>query len=151
MEFSEVGKEVLRGKQVLRTSSAAQSCLRALLERPEFLGSEQKSQLAALVGPEWRRLGVDIEKHKKWSERAGELLRAIDGTPGQALSDVHWTSLLGQAQEAVKEAQVAVRRIQFSLSIEDLGGGSIRRPEDPGGGSIRRPEDPGGGSIRRPF
>jgi hypothetical protein len=183
MEFSERGKERLPGKEgllgrqnlegreglqnVLDVSSVAQSRLSVLLERPECLRWEHRKELRALVGPEWRQLGADIERYMNWSARATSLLRAIDQTPQSALADSEWTALLREAHKAVDETHTAVHRINFSmnvhvparsiLSLEDadteriLGpeGRSTRRILGVEGGSTRRIPDPEGRSTRR--
>jgi hypothetical protein len=102
------------------TFMPAQACLHALLEKPESLTPEQERALEALVGPDWRQLGVDIEQHRSWSARASTLLRSIDLTPHTAVSDSEWTALLSEARKAVAEAHVAANQIKSR----------IRRPQD---------------------
>lgn len=102
-------------------------------ERPKLFTSHQKGELQALVGPEWRQLGVDIEQHKKWSARAVGLLQAIDGTPDRALSDVHWTALLCQAYEAVKQVQVLASQIEIPSATLRSPHSFVRVHEGPGG------------------
>jgi hypothetical protein len=147
------GVERLLGRNgiggVLGTSYMARSRLGALLERPEFLSSDQEGELKALVGPEWGRLGVDIERYRNWSARAVALLRAIDGTPPDALSDAHWMALLGEARRAVEEAHVAASHIDVvgDLARRRSSYTSIQVRERPGtstrGGMIQAPVGPG--------
>jgi hypothetical protein len=155
MESSERGKESRPGREnlgdredrqdVLGLSSEARSRLNALLERPEFLSSEQRGQLEALVGPEWTQLGVDIESYRNWSARASALLRAIDQTPHGALSDSEWTALLHEARMAVDEAHTVARHMGFSASI-DAAAISIPEPEVR---TIRRIDGPEVRATRR--
>jgi hypothetical protein len=118
MEFKEVGGKELPGNKELRdrlgtSFKPAQASLRALLDMPALLTPEQTKKLKELVGPEWMRLKIDIERHMAWSATAHDLIRAIDGTRRDALSDAGWTALLSQADKAVYEAHVAARRIVF--------------------------------------
>jgi hypothetical protein len=120
--FKEWGNEELWN--VLGPShELARSRFRALLKRPEFLSLEQKAELEALVGREWMRLRIDIQRHMSWSALADKLLRSIDSTQSVARSDVHWTALLSQARQAVQEAHVAASHIQDSWRPDD------RRPD----------------------
>jgi hypothetical protein len=119
MESKETGGKELPGNKELqvRLSTSfepAQASLRALLDMPAFLMPEQTKKLKKLVGPEWTRLKVDIERHMAWSARAHDLLREIDGTRPDALSDAGRTALLSQADKAVYEAHLAARRIVLS-------------------------------------
>jgi hypothetical protein len=151
MESSERGKANPQAKEdlqinkglrdVLGTSLVARSRLDVLLERPRFLNPEQKGELQALVGPDWRQLGIDIERYRSWSERASALLRSIDLTPLPALSDSEWKALLGEARKAVDEADIALRRISFSADVE-MGTRSIRGPAVPATRKIVGPEVP---------
>jgi hypothetical protein len=120
MDFIGGYKEAPRSRVELRkvlgaAFEPARSSLRVLLERPEFFSPEQRRELVALVGPEWRHLGVDIELYRTWSSRATALLRAIDGTKHTALSDAQWTALLSEARKAVKEVHVTVSHIELRL------------------------------------
>lgn len=146
MERGGRDRETNRGRETLLDArfGLAQSKLRALLawdervhagrkERPKLFTSHQKGELQALVGPEWRQLGVDIEQHKKWSARAVELLQAIDGTPDRALSDVHWTALLSQAHEAVRQVQVMASQIEIPSATLRSPHSFVRVHEGPGG------------------
>jgi hypothetical protein len=154
------GKEGLRGREnlhdVLEVSSVARSLLDGLLERPEFLRPEHREELVVLVGPEWGRLGADIERYRSWSARATALLQAIDQTPHSALRDSEWMALLREARRAVDEAHSAVRRISFSVSV-DTAARSIRDPESqatsrivgPEGRATRRIVGPEGPATRR--
>lgn len=165
MDFSQFGKEELRGTEELRgmrelrvteglrdalgtSFEPAWSCLSALLEWPQFLSLEQREELEALVGSDWSGLGVDIERCRAWSTRAGTLLRAIDRTWRGALSDAQWTALLSQARIAVDEAQVAARHIKLSGHALDLGSQftSVGVPEGPGSSTpgilIQPPQGP---------
>jgi hypothetical protein len=107
----EGGKDEFR--DVVRASfEPARFNLRALLKKPGLLTPKQQKELADLVGPEWKRLEVDIVRHRNWAARAVELLQVIASTPTRALSDSHWTALLAQAREAAEEAYVSASRLE---------------------------------------
>jgi hypothetical protein len=100
----EGGKDEFR--DVVRASfEPARFNLRALLKKPELLTPKQQKELADLVGPEWKRLEVDIVRHRNWAARAVELLQVIASTPTRALSDSHWTALLAQARAGPRQSR----------------------------------------------
>jgi hypothetical protein len=146
-----------------RSFWTARSRLEALLEHRAFLDKAHVGKLEELVGPEADRVRVDLQLYRNWSATAARLLKAIATTRPEGETDAALNALLVEANNAVRELNLAAVRVAGSslppasprepLQLEYEDSPIVRtptqlppalRPDE----SLRRAADEPGGSLR---